>query len=201
MQAGDATTNARTTRTWLVPVLAGVILGLAASATDFWGGASRTLAIAGQLAGPWLLVAGAVGRARRDLREAAIVGLVTLLVGVVIYDSIIILTGGSPLFAALWLVMAVVVGPVGGMLGRLADDEGNAGIAAHAILWGTAVGEAAARIDPLNNQLAWVTGGLISAAIATARRGRRVAAAVGIAIVAALAAVAFPLLLSGIAGW
>lgn len=190
------------TREWAVPVAAGLGLAAFAITTDIVA-SSRTVSLAGELAGPWLLVAHAVGRRRGEARSAAAHGLVALLVGVVAYDLPFVIAGASPLYAALWLVVAVVVGPAGGVSGWIASSASNEWLrlGAHASVWGVAVGEAGARIDPLNNRMAWVAGALALVAVATAPAGRRAVSAVVVAVVAVGAAVAFPFLLSGIAGW
>lgn len=187
---------------WVVPVAAGIGLGAFATATDVLG-SSRTVLLVGELAGPWLLVAYVVGRRRDTAGSAALHGLVALLVGVLVYDAVFVVAGSSPLYAALWLVVAVVVGPSGGATGWVSRSATSTWLraGAHAAVWGVVVGEAAGRADPLNNRMAWVAAAFAVAAVVTAPRDRRVVAVAGAAAVAVLSAVAFPLLLDGIAGW
>lgn len=185
---------------WGVPIVAGLALGLFALATDAWPNAPRDVRIIGQLAGPWLLVAAAVGRRARSVRDAATDGLVALLVGVATYDAPLLLMGTTPLFAVLWLVVAFIVGPIGGVLGHVSGERTMRGVTAFVVLWGTAIGELAARVDPLNNHLAWVVALLLGVAVATAP-ARRLWVGVGVCLVGAGSAVLFPLLLAGIAGW
>lgn len=189
-------------RLWVPAVLGGIVLGVAAILTDV-GAPTRTVAMLGELAGPWLLVAAYVGSRGDRLRDAAVQGLVALLVGVVVYDLPSLVAGVSPLFMVFWLAVAVVVGPIGGVAGwlRRNDPFPSIRVLAHSAVWGVAIGEAMARADSLNNHLAVVAGALFVVATIATPRGYRARATVATIVVAFVSALLMPVVLGGIAGW
>lgn len=106
-------------RPWLVPVGAGVALGIGSILAD---GVipSRFTDIVGNLASPWGLVAFFVGRRSDRPLPGALGGALALLVGVVVY-YLIGSVRGYPLGGTVvaWLAASLVIGPVMGGSGAV----------------------------------------------------------------------------------
>jgi hypothetical protein len=108
---------------WLVSVVVGVGLGgFSLLADGIVGG--RLVGILGNIASPWGLAAFFVGRLTTSHRQGAVLGALTLLVGVVVYYLGGALRGYTVGEVDLvWTAIAVVAGPVMGWSGAAISSQ------------------------------------------------------------------------------
>lgn len=95
-------------------VLSGTLLGAACLATDQL---RSPLTALGQLVTPWVLVAAVVGSRARTWRGGAGLGATALVVADVAYAVAGVVARGLGPRTLLWAVVALAVGPVGGLVG------------------------------------------------------------------------------------
>lgn len=73
-----------------------------------------------QLASTWVLVAAYAGSRAASYRRAAVAGLLALLTATAVYYGGFVAALASPTVVAMWGLIAIVVGPVAGTVGRAA---------------------------------------------------------------------------------